>query len=926
MSKSKKLSSPFSTGGGGFHFEAHVQASFVALMLTGGHAPCLPCWPIAEIKLQGKIDGFDTDDLVVVVENPSSKQRRKLLGQVKYSIAVTPSNVFFAEFLQAAWNDFKNPTVFTRNKDIIALITGPLSAIDARNVQWLLNQARHTKNVDEFFTHVHQVKFSPPKSTEKLYAIQHHLNAANGGIEVLRDELYEFLNHFHILSYDLGNESGVALSLLYSHISQYQRHDPQWVWSRVVDIVQTWNQDAGTITPGNLPEDLLDAFKQKTVEEMPEEFQATQEKPKSDWTQHPDATYLALAVLIGAWNERTQGDLDTITQLLGISYNEWLKKAREVLHNPNSPLSLKNGIWKVVNRTELWSQLGSRILDQNLNTFRSIAVSALTEPDPDFELPAEERYTASIHGKVLECSHIMRKGIAEGLAIMSSMPDACSNCSHREVETTCLLVLREILSDADWIRWGSLNSLLPTLAEAAPSEFLNAVEKALRLTPCPFDELFAQEGNGITGGNYLTGLLWALESLAWGEQNLVRVCVVLGELASRDPGGQWANRPSNSLATILLPWFPQTLASVDKRKVAVRTLLNDWSEIAWNLIIQLLPGQHQTSFGSHKPSWRMTIPDNQEKGVTHQEYWQQTTFYAELAVATAGHDSDRLSALIDRFDKLPQSAFDQLIEILASQPVSALPEEQRLSLWNHLKKFTNKHRRFSDAKWALPEDLIIRLELVSEQLAPTNPFHLYQHLFTDREFDLYEKNGDWEEQRKKLDALRVEAILEIFQQVGVEGVIRFAESVASPNQVGLALGVIADDVIEQALLPQFLDTPDNKHKALASGFIWRRYHDKNWKWCDKIDKSGWSPAQIGQFLAYLPFAKEAWDGASIWLQEHEREYWSRTGASALQADGDLAVAIEKLIEHGRTTRSNRLHRPEYAMQSRLLILINALEH
>ena len=249
--------------------------------------------------------------------------------------------------------------------------------------------------------------------------------------------------------------------------------------------MQTWNQDAGTITPGNLPEDLLEAFKQKTVEEMPEGFKAAQKKPITDWTQHPDATYLAQAVLIGAWNERTQGDLDTITQLLGISYDEWLNKAREILHNPNSPLSLKNGIWKVVNRAELWSQLGSRIFDQNLSTFRSLAVSTLAEPDPAFELPTEERYTASIHGNVLECSQVLRKGIAEGLAIISSMPDACSNCSHREVETTCILVLREILSDADWVLWGSLNSLLPTLAEAAPNEFLDAVEKALRLTPCP---------------------------------------------------------------------------------------------------------------------------------------------------------------------------------------------------------------------------------------------------------------------------------------------------------------------------------------------------------------------------------------------------------------------------------------------------------
>ena len=95
MVKRKNLSNPFSTGGGGAHFEASIQASFVVLMLTGGFAPCLPCWPIVEIKLQGKIDGFDTDDLIVVVENPDNKERRKLLCQVKYSIDVTQGSTLF---------------------------------------------------------------------------------------------------------------------------------------------------------------------------------------------------------------------------------------------------------------------------------------------------------------------------------------------------------------------------------------------------------------------------------------------------------------------------------------------------------------------------------------------------------------------------------------------------------------------------------------------------------------------------------------------------------------------------------------------------------------------------------------------------------------------------------------------------------------
>ena len=123
-------------------------------------------------------------------------------------------------------------------------------------------------------------------------------------------------------------------------------------------------------------------------------------------------------------------------------------------------------------------------------------------------------------------------------------------------------------------------TLLPTLAEAAPGEFLTAVEKALRKIPCPFDKLFSQEGSGITGGNYMTGLLWALETLAWDEQYLVKVTVLLGKLASHDPGGNWANRPDNSLKTIFLPWLPQTIASVKKRKVAIQTLQKECPKIA----------------------------------------------------------------------------------------------------------------------------------------------------------------------------------------------------------------------------------------------------------------------------------------------------------------------------------------------------------
>ena len=374
--------------------------------------------------------------------------------------------------------------------------------------------------------------------------------------------------------------------------------------------MQTWNQDAGTITPEKLPEDLKEAFKQPAFAHIPAELTVTQPKSaKTDWSQHQHATDLALANLIGAWNEKNEADIVILSRVTTESYSTWAPKAREILHLSDSPFSLRNGLWRITERTSLWDALGSRIFDQNLDTFKESAVAVLTERDPSFELPTEERYAASIYGKVLTHSPALRKGLAEGLAILGSRPGALINCSQGKAEATAVLAIREIFADADWVLWGSLNSLLPILAEAAPDEFLDAVENALRLSPCPFDELFSQEGDGITGGNYLTGLLWALEGLAWDEKYLVRVCVVLGELASHDPGGKWANRPANSLSTILLPWLPQTIAPIEKRKVAVQTLCKEWPEIAWKLIISLLPNQHQMSTGSHKPSWRNTIPD-----------------------------------------------------------------------------------------------------------------------------------------------------------------------------------------------------------------------------------------------------------------------------------------------------------------------------
>ncbi|MBN2010938.1 hypothetical protein JW960_16435 [candidate division KSB1 bacterium] len=896
----KQLCNPFSTGGGGAHFEAHVQASFVTLMLTGGYAPCLPWWPIREIKLQGRISGYNTDDLIVFVEQYTTKERCKLLGQVKHSIRFTQKDSELSNVIKAAWSDFNNPDLFTKGKDIIALITGPLSETDFHNVQWLLNQARHTKNSDDFFKNVKQASFSPPKSVEKLGVIQHHLKIANQNVDILKDEIYLFLKHFHLLGYDLGKEIGVVLSLLHSHISQFNRQRPEWIWGRIVDLVQTWNQNAGTIIADNIPEDILQAFKQPAIRHIPKETSLIKpEKMDSDWSKHPYATDFALMNLVGSWDENYESDLLILCKLLNQNCTIWLSKIREAIQLPSSPFSLQNGLWQIIDRVELWNLLGSRIFDQNLDIFKEIVLTVLTERDPSFELPPQDRYMASIHGKVLIHSSALRKGMAEGLALLGNKPDALIHCSIGKVETTVVLTIREIFTDIDWVSWGSLDNLLPILAEAAPDEFLNAVEKALNTTPCPFYELFLQEAKGMMGNNYLTGLLWALEGLAWDEKYLVRVCTILGELANNDPGGQWINRPINSLSTIFMPWLPQTLAPIEKRKVAVNTLHKEFPAITWKLIIRLLPNQHQISMGSHKPSWRINIPEDYGKDFNQSQYLEQLSFYGEIAVSMAEQDINYLCELIDHLNFLPKTYFDQFLELLSSSKIVELPENSRLKIWEKLTEFTTKHRRFQDAKWALNDNLLSSIESISDLLTPSNPINLYHQLFSDRDFELFDKNGSWDEQRKRLSERRKKAIREILNLKGLETVIQFSETVEFPSQVGIALGSIADEKTDKFLLPKFLEIENKKLSSFMNGYIYSRHNNKSWQWVDNLNKENWKIEQISVFLSYLPFTNEAWIRVENWLINSQGNYWQIVNVNPYQTQKDLSFAIEKLIEFGR---------------------------
>ena len=300
---------------------------------------------------------------------------------------------------------------------------------------------------------------------------------------------------------------------------------------------------------------------------------------------------IARVNLLGRWSEKNPADVQVLENVLGIEGRKELVKLRSILSRADTPLAQVDGKWRIVPRGEAWNALGNRLTDEDVHRFQEIALLVLGERDPKFDMPKEECYPAN----GLKYSARLRKGIAETLALMGSRPEKLEQCSHGKAEAVAAHVVRNLLHEADWERWAGLDTLMPLLAEAAPKAFLDAVVEALGdLGNTPFHAIFMQEGDGLFGGNYMTGLLWGLECLAWSPDYLSRVAVILADLATIDPGGRYSNRPAQSLADIFLPWHLQTTAPFDRRKAAIKVVLKEQPHIGWKRLLSLLPD----SFGA----------------------------------------------------------------------------------------------------------------------------------------------------------------------------------------------------------------------------------------------------------------------------------------------------------------------------------------
>lgn len=397
------------------------------------------------------------------------------------------------------------------------------------------------------------------------------------------------------------------------------------------------------------------------------------------------------------------------------------------------------------------------VTQEHLKALSGVAGAVFTEIDPTIDLPPDERQYAGLKGISMKHSPWLRDGLAGSLlriAIIGEqlqrkgiIPDGQSHQTYVDSIVRGLPGLRE-----DWRLLASLRDQLPVLAEGAPVPFVEALESLLQGQPENLRPIFV-EGEGIFPHSFHTGLLWALETLAWEPRYLGRVAIILAKLAEIDPGGKLANRPLNTLRDIFLAWHPGTSANLDQRLEALDLLLDRFDQIGWELLSQILPKSSDVASPTHEPQWR-DFGRSQKEVLTHGIVRRAYHGYVDRAIRRAGMQVDRWKTLIDICDDVPDESQRSVEEALIELSKSDFSVEGRKAIWEALRRFLNRHRAYAEASWVLPEERLKRLDALKQRFDPGELIDQIAWLFNEDFPDLPTPKGDYEAERNELTLIR----------------------------------------------------------------------------------------------------------------------------------------------------------------------------
>lgn len=601
---------------------------------------------------------------------------------------------------------------------------------------------------------------------------------------------------------------------------------------------------------------------------------------KIEWALPENARTLIPALLLGRWDENKEGDKLLLSELAGEDYETYISKVDRWKISEVPFIYQIGTTWRLVSPLDAWATLSSRISKSDLKKLETNFLKVLSTTRPAFDLEPEKRYMASAYGKKSQHTEWAREGLTQSLILIAVYGTGLELPFNTTPQLWVDSIISKLLQNAIGKLWASLNHVMPLIAEASPDRFLESISISLAKEKPEIMGMFEEEPSILTTHSHHTGLLWALEKLAWIPEYLGRVTVILGKLTSLDPRGKSNNHPINSLKQIFQPWMPQTFAKLDERQEVLTLLMRTEPIIVWQVLLDLLPNPHDIVYPTQKTRWRTFSQSAQKENLTYEEVWKNHTLIVQSLLSLAGNDEERIADLIDKSSNLQKEDRDKIL-IYVKNNIDNITQKT-YNIWHQTRKLLDHHRSHPDTEWAIHEVELNDYQFLFEKLYPSNTIDKYLWMFDENWPDfgtgLNRKEMDHEMQQKIIDERRLEGLREIYNEYGIKKVDELARKVKEQWAFGQAVGYLLKFRTEELTFLSEARLLSEQERNSAFGFIFKKNELNGRSWINdlfgELQEKAYSIKALATFLLPLPQNQTLWNFVSDQGVEIETEYWS----------------------------------------------------
>ena len=628
------------------------------------------------------------------------------------------------------------------------------------------------------------------------------------------------------------------------------------------------------------------------------------------WMKTQTIREIIPALLLGRWDESYSGDVELLEKLSGMSYAKYKEVLAKWLNLPESPLKKIGETWRLTSPLDLWRSISVHLLERDFQLLEECFIQAYHSGNSVLESQMD---LPDYISKKRTYSDWVREGLTQSL-ILISIPQV--EVSLRDPQSWVDRIIGGLLSKASGEMWVSINRELPLIAEASPQVFLQSVSRSLSHRPPEIMDMFKEEPGFVVPMAFHTGLLWALEEIAWMPLYFKNACLLLHKLATLDPGGSLANRPLNSLKEIFKASHHQTLASYEERVKVLREVLRRDVDVSWELLKSLLPSfSSEIASLTHRMRWRM-FWEATDLSYTYQECFDVYSEVVDMLISLCDGDETRFSDLIEAAPGCMRWDRERILK-WAQGNVGEIRHEKNLA-WNTLRRVLNKHKLYPDANRSLTGEELYPLEQLYNQLQPNDVQARHMYLFNeDIYYEVLEPSSITLSYRELshdsiaglMATARERAVAELVEELEVERVLELRLEVKYPWYLGEALAKVIKD--EQDLQSVWLCLEDDApHIAFAHGFIYQKLRCEDFSWMQalvqELLEKGYSDKAVANALVVAHSGQKLWQYIETLGEGVHQEYWLQMRPIFNDLTNEEVIeGINKLLQYRRFSSAVR---------------------